>query len=69
MRKPNIDQAVLLLAGTLNLIGVALSVLVTPWWALLSGFVSLNLIQSSVTGFCPAAILLKRLGLRQGNAF
>ncbi|GAA1101240.1 MULTISPECIES: YgaP family membrane protein [Tsukamurella] len=69
MRKPNIDQAVLLLAGTLNLTGVALSVTASPWWLLLSGFVSLNLIQSSFTGFCPAAMLLKRFGLRQGSPF
>ncbi|RDH13845.1 YgaP family membrane protein [Tsukamurella pulmonis] len=69
MRKPNIDQAVLLLAGTLNITGVALSVTISPWWLLLSGFVSLNLIQSSFTGFCPAAILLKRFGLHHRSAF
>ncbi|MCA4995170.1 DUF2892 domain-containing protein [Tsukamurella tyrosinosolvens] len=69
MRKLKIDQAVLLLGGILNLVGVALSVTISPWWLLLSGFVSLNLIQSSFTGFCPAAMLLKRFGLRQGCAF
>ncbi|TWS24481.1 DUF2892 domain-containing protein [Tsukamurella sputi] len=69
MRKPNIDQAVLLLAGTLNLTGVALSVTVSPCWALLSGLVSLNLIQSSITGLCPAAVLLKKMGLQSGRAF
>ncbi|WP_082789367.1 DUF2892 domain-containing protein [Tsukamurella pseudospumae] len=69
MHKPNIDQAVLLLAGTLNLTGVALSITVSPWWLLLPGFVSLNLIQSSITGLCPAAELLKKMGLQSGRAF
>ena len=69
MRQPNLDQAVLLLAGTLNLTGVALSATISPWWLLLPGFVSLNLIQSGVTGFCPAAVLLKKMGLQSGGAF
>jgi len=31
--------------------------------------VGLNLLQSSVTGFCPAALVFRRLGLREGCAF
>jgi hypothetical protein len=46
------------------LVGVSLilSQLVSPWWLLLAAFVSLNLIQSSFTGFCPAEEVLRRLG-------
>lgn len=33
------------------------------YWLLLTAFVGLNLLQSAFTGFCPAAILLRRLGL------
>jgi hypothetical protein len=25
--------------------------------------------QASITGFCPAAIVFRKLGLRSGNAF
>jgi DUF2892 family protein len=40
-----------------------------PIWCLLTAFAGLNMIQASVTGFCPAAIVFKKLGLRSGNAF
>ena len=65
----NLDRAVLALAGTIVLVSVLLSALVSPWWLLLAAFVGLNLLQSSVTGFCPAALVFRRLGLREGCAF
>ena len=65
----NIDRAVLALAGTLVLISAVLAASVSTWWLLLTGFVGLNLLQSSVTGFCPAALLFARLGVRSGCAF
>jgi hypothetical protein len=43
--------------------------LVNPWWLLLTGFVGLIMIQSSITGFCPAAMVFKALGARRGAAF
>lgn len=69
MNAITIDKTVLLLAGTMNLVRVTLSVTVPGWWALLPAFVSVSLTQSSVTGFCPAAALLKRLGMKSGPAF
>ncbi|MGB0190406.1 MAG: YgaP-like transmembrane domain [Nocardioides sp.] len=36
---------------------------------MLTAFVGLNLLQSSVTGFCPAAVVLRRFGLTSGCAF
>ena len=39
------------------------------YWLLLTAFVGANLIQASFTGFCPAAIVFKRLGDRSGSAF
>jgi len=44
------------------LASVALVYFVSPWWLLLNGFVGLNLVQASFTGFCPAAIAMKKLG-------
>lgn len=65
----NIDRAVLAMAGTIILISVLLTVLVSSWWLFLTAFVGLNLLQSSVTGFCPAALLFRRAGLTHGCAF
>ena len=64
-----IERGVLLLAGVLILTGLALAFLVSPWWALLCAFVGLNLTQSAFTGFCPAATILAKLGLRHGQPF
>lgn len=65
----NVDRAVLAMAGTMILVSVLLTVLVSSWWLLLTTFVGLNLLQSSVTGFCPAALIFSRLGLSAGCAF
>jgi len=51
-----------LLAGTVILVGAALTHWVSPWWLLLPTFVGLNLIQSVFTGFCPPTLLLRKLG-------
>jgi len=58
------EDAVHLLAGTLVLISLALAHWVSPWWLLLTGFVGVNLAQSAITGFCPAELILAKLGLR-----
>lgn len=65
----NLDRAVLLLAGTMTLLSVLLVALVSPWWLLLTAFVGVNLLQSSITGFCPAAVIFRRLGVSSGCAF
>ena len=65
----NVDRAVLRFAGFIVLLSVALAWFVHPYWIGLAAFAGLTLIQASFTGFCPAAMLFKRLGLRQGVAF
>ena len=64
-----IDKAVFALAGAMILISLALTHLVSPWFALLTAFVGLNMLQAAFTGFCPAAYVARRLGLRAGCAF
>lgn len=64
-----IDRIVLAFAGTMVLLSLALGLLLSPYWFLLTGFVGLNLLQSAFTGFCPLAIVLKKLGSRPGAAF
>ncbi|MBB5206551.1 YgaP family membrane protein [Chiayiivirga flava] len=63
----NLDRAVLAFAGVMILASVALVYFVSPWWLLLTAFVGLNLLQSSVTGFCPAAIVFRKLGVAGGG--
>jgi len=65
----NVDRIVLALAGTLVLVSLILSLTVSPLWLWLTAFVGANLLQSAVTGFCPAAIILRKLGVSTGCAF
>ena len=65
----NIDRIVLAFAGCMILISLLLGYFVAPAWLLLAAFVGLNLLQSAFTGFCPLAMLLRRLGLPAGCAF
>lgn len=64
-----IDRAVLMFAGAMVLVSLALGYFVSPWWYLLTAFAGLNMMQASLTGFCPAALVFKRLGCKAGVAF
>jgi hypothetical protein len=64
-----IDKAVLAFAGFIVLLGVVLSLAVHPYWIALTIFAGLNMIQASFTGFCPAAMIFRKLGLKTGCAF
>ena len=65
----SLDRTVLAFAGAMVLLSVILTLWVSPWFVLLTVFVGLNLIQSAFTGFCPAAMLFRRLGEKSGPAF
>ena len=65
----SLDRAVMAFAGVMILISLALAQFVSPWWLLLTAFVGFNLLQSSITGFCPAAVVFRKLGLSSGCAF
>lgn len=65
----NVDKAVLSFAGAMVLISLSLATLVDPTWLWLTAFVGANMLQAGITGFCPAAIILRKLGLPVGNAF
>ena len=64
-----LDRAVLAFAGSVVLVSLALGQLVSPWWLLLTAFAGLNMIQASFTGFCPAAMIFKAVGIKKGCAF
>ena len=65
----SLDRAVMMFAGIMVLVSLALSQLHSIYWLWLTVFVGVNLIQASITGFCPAAMVFKKLGLKSGNAF
>ena len=62
-----VENGVRILAGTMILVSVALVHFHSPWWLLLTAFIGLNLIQSAFTGFCRPTILLRTLGLKNGQ--
>jgi hypothetical protein len=65
----SVDRAVLQFAGFVVLLSLGLGYYVSQYWFLLTAFAGLNMIQSSFTGFCPAAIVFRKLGFRPGVAF
>lgn len=64
-----IDRLVMALAGSFILISLLLSVFHSTYWLWFTAFVGANLLQSAFTGFCPSAIILKKLGVKVGTAF
>lgn len=64
-----VDRAVMIFAGCVVLVSVLLVATVSAWWLLLTAFVGLNLIQAAFTGFCPAAIVFRKMGVKPGVAF
>ncbi|MEY6431251.1 DUF2892 domain-containing protein [Thioalkalicoccus limnaeus] len=64
-----IERIVLAVAGSFILISLLLSQLHSPYWLWFTAFVGANLFQSAFTGFCPLAVILKRLGKEPGAAF
>jgi len=59
-----VDKAVRAFAGVMVLVSVALTYWLSPWFVLLILFVGANMIQSSFTGFCPAEMFFRKIGLK-----
>ena len=65
----NLDRAVMAFAGVMILLSLALTHFVSPWIWLFTAFIGLNMLQAAFTGFCPAAMIFGKLGLKSGCAF
>ena len=63
----NLDRAVMAFAGVMIVVSVLLVYFVSPWWLLFTAFVGLNVLQASFTGFCPAAMVFRKLGVKGGG--
>ncbi|HIO92256.1 MAG TPA: DUF2892 domain-containing protein [Leucothrix mucor] len=59
-----LNNAVQAFAGVMVLVSVVLAAYVSPLFIWLTVFIGFNLIQSSFTGFCPAAMIFKKLGFK-----
>jgi hypothetical protein len=65
----SIDRAVLAFAGLMVLLSLLLTHFVHPYFIWFTAFIGVNMLQSAFTGFCPAAMIFRKLGLRPGTAF
>lgn len=59
--KMSLEHAVEAFAGVMVLLSVVLTYYVHPGFVWLTVFVGVNLFQQAFTGFCPAAIVMKKL--------
>lgn len=64
-----IDAVVMRLAGTFILVSLALAHWHSPNWLWFTAFVGANMLQASMTGFCPLATILRWIGIPSGKAF
>lgn len=70
----SLDRMINAMAGIFILLSLGLGVEASPifhsvYWLWFTAFVGANLLQSSFTGFCPAAMIFKKLGVKPGTAF
>lgn len=59
-----VERATMAFAGFMVLVSLALTHFLHPNWVWLTVFVGANLLQSAFTGFCPASMLMARLGMK-----
>lgn len=67
------ERYIRIIAGTFILLSLALGVEGSPFfvssWALaFTAFVGANLLQFGFTNFCPMAIILRKLGVKDGGS-
>lgn len=65
----NVDRFVFAFAGLMILVSLGLSQVHSVYWLWFTAFVGANMFQAAFTGFCPLALILKKIGIKPGNAF
>lgn len=64
-----LERVLFAMAGSVTLLGVVLSALVSPWFLLLVAFVAVSQWMYVLTGACPASLVLVKLfGIERGCA-
>ena len=59
----SLERSIMAFAGFMVLLSLALTYFVHPYFVWLTVFVGANLFQSAFTGFCPAAMIMRKLGI------
>ncbi|RUM87169.1 MAG: DUF2892 domain-containing protein [Thermodesulfatator sp.] len=59
-----LERTLWMIAGMVVLSGTLLGIFVNRYWFILPALAGFNMIIFSITGFCPMALLLHKLGLR-----
>lgn len=62
-----VERYLRLIAGSFVLVTLFLGYYVSSYWFFFTGFVALNLIQSSFTNWCPMMTFLRWLGAKEGG--
>lgn len=65
----NIDKFIFAFAGLMIVISLSLGYWIHSGFFLFTGFIGINMFQAAFTGFCPLAIVLKKIGIKSGKAF
>ncbi len=60
----SLERSVTAFAGFMVLLSVALTYFVHPYFVWLTVFVGANLFQQSFTGVCPAAMVMRKFGIK-----
>ena len=68
-----VERYIRVIAGLFIMVSLALGVEASPvfvseWALAFTAFVGLNLFQFGLTNFCPMAIILRKLGAKDGAA-
>ena len=68
-----VERYIRVIAGLFIMVSLALGleaspVFVSEWALAFTAFVGLNLFQFGLTNFCPMAIILRKLGVKDGAA-
>ena len=68
-----VERLIRIMAGTVVLVSLALGyhgspIFVSEWFLAVTAYAGFNLAQSGITGFCPPAILFKKMGIREGGS-
>jgi hypothetical protein len=63
-----VERGLRALAGFMVLLSVALAHWVSIYWLWLTAFVGLNLLQSAFTNWCPAMMILRKVGFKDAVA-
>lgn len=64
-----LDRVMFAFAGAMVLLSVVLTQFVSPYFMWLTVFIGANLLQAAFSGFCPAAWVFSKLGVKAGCAF